>query len=61
MYEPCNMVLLHDHLEVQNKIQDHCKSELFVMDLKHWDPNVYNIKPLLWEGSYAYGELATVI
>ena len=41
-----NLVLLHDHQEGQNKIQDHYKSELFGMELKHWDPNVYNIKPL---------------
>ena len=41
-----NLVLLHDHLEGQNKIQDHYKSKLFVVDSKHQDPNVYNIKPL---------------
>ena len=41
-----NLVLLHDHPEGQNKIQDHYKSKLFVMELKHWDPNVYKIKPL---------------
>ena len=41
-----NLVLLHDHPEGQNKIQDHYKSELFVIESKHWDPNVYKIKPL---------------
>ena len=41
-----NLVLLHNHLEGQNKIQDHYKSELFVMESKHQDPNVYKIKPL---------------
>ena len=41
-----NLVLLHVHPEGWNKIQDHYKSELFVMELKHRDPNVYNIKPL---------------
>ena len=45
-----NLVLLHDHPEGQNKIQDHYKSELFVMESKHWDPNVYNIKPLYGKG-----------
>ena len=55
-----NLVLLHDHLEGQNKIQDNYKSKLFVVESKHQDPNVYNIKPLLWVGSYAYGELVTV-
>ena len=39
-----NLVLLHDHLEGQNKIQDHYKSKLFVEESKHQDPNVYNIK-----------------
>ena len=41
-----NLVLLHGHLESQNKIQEHYKIELFVVKLKHQDPNVYNIKPL---------------
>ena len=45
-----NLVLLHDHLEGQNKTQDHYKSKLFVVELKHWDPNVYNIKPLCGKG-----------
>ena len=41
-----NLVLLHDHPEGQNKIQDHYKSKLFVVESKHQDPNVYKIKPL---------------
>ena len=45
-----NFVLLHDYPEDQNKIQDLYNSELFVMALKHWDPNVYNIKPLCGKG-----------
>ena len=45
-----NFVLLHDHLEGQNKLQDHYKNKLFIVELKHWDPNVYNIKPLCGKG-----------
>ena len=45
-----NLVLLHDHPEGQNKIQDHYKSELYIMESKHWDPNVYKIKPLCGKG-----------
>ena len=45
-----NLVLLHDHPEGQNKIQDHYKSELYVVELKHQDPNVYKIKPLCGKG-----------
>ena len=45
-----NLVLLHDHPEGQNKIQDHYRSKLFVMDSKHQDPYVYNIKPLCGKG-----------
>ena len=41
-----NLVLLCDNPEGQNKIQDHYKSELFVVESKHKDPNVYKIKPL---------------
>ena len=39
------MVLLHDHAEDQNKIEDNYKSELFVVESKHWDSNAYTIKP----------------
>ena len=45
-----NLVLLCDHPEGWNKIQDHYKSELFVLESKHWDPNVYKIKPLCGKG-----------
>ena len=45
-----NLVLLRDHPEGQNKIQDHYKSKLYVMELKHQDPNVYKIKPLCGKG-----------
>ena len=41
-----NLVLLHDHLEGRKKIQDHYKSELFVMESKHQNPNFYKITPL---------------
>ena len=40
-----NLVLLRDHPEGWNKIQDNYKSELFVMESQHQDPNVYTIKP----------------
>ena len=33
-----NLVLLHDHLEGQNKIQYHYKSELFVVELNTGTP-----------------------
>ena len=39
-------MLLHDHPKGHNKIQDNYKDELFVIDSKHQDPNVYIIKPL---------------
>ena len=45
-----NLVLLHDHPEGQNKIQDHYKSELYVVESKQQDPNVYKIKPLCGNG-----------
>ena len=37
--------------EGPNKIQDHYKSKLFVVESKHQDPNVYNIKPLCGKGA----------
>ena len=46
-----NLVLLRDHPEGQNKIQDNYKSKLFVMESQHQDPNVYTIKPLNGKGS----------
>ena len=45
-----NLVLLHDHPEGCNKIQDNYKNELFVVESKHQDPNVYIIKPLNCKG-----------
>ena len=39
-----NLVLLHDYLRGHSKIQDNSRSELFVMELKHKNPNVYTIK-----------------
>ena len=41
-----NLVLLRDHPEGRCKIQDNYKSELFMVLLKHKDPNVYIIHPL---------------
>ena len=45
-----NLVLLHDHQEGHTKIQDNYKSELFVMESKYQDPNMYIIKPLNGKG-----------
>ena len=45
-----NLVLLRDHPEGRNKIQDNYKNELFVMESKHQDPNVYFIRPLNGKG-----------
>ena len=41
-----NLVLLRDHSEGQNKIQDGYKPDLFKVTGKHQDPNVYYIRPL---------------
>ena len=41
-----NLVLLRDHPEGRHKIQDNYKSELFIVVLKHKDPNVYTIHPV---------------
>ena len=43
-------MLLCDHPEGHNKIQDNYKNELFVIESKHQDPNVYIIKPLNGKG-----------
>ena len=45
-----NLVLLCDHPEDWNKIQDNYKSKLFVMESKHQVPNANNIKPLSGKG-----------
>ena len=41
-----NLVLLRNHLEGRNKIQDDYKSDLFEVIGKHSDPNAFFIKPL---------------
>ena len=41
-----NLVLLRDHPEGHNKIQDNYKTEPFVVIGHHKDPNVYIIQPL---------------
>ena len=41
-----NLVLLHEHPEGQKGIQDNYKSELFIMDSRHKDPNVYSVRLL---------------
>ena len=45
-----NLVLLRDHPEGRNKIQDNYKSELFIVSDHHQDPNVYYITPLSGKG-----------
>ena len=45
-----NLVLLRDHPEGQNKIQDNYKSELFVIVDHHKDPNVCLIQSLNKKG-----------
>ena len=45
-----NLVLLLDHLEGCNKIQDKYKEPEFVMVCRHAEPNVYDIKPVNGKG-----------
>ena len=45
-----NLVLLRDHPEGRNKIQDKYKSEKFVVVGKCPEPNVYQIKPVNGNG-----------
>ena len=45
-----NMVLLPNHPEGNNKIQDKYKSEKFVVIGKHPEQNVYHIKPVNCNG-----------
>ena len=45
-----NLVLLQDHPEGCNKIQDKYKSKKFVVVGKHPEPNVYCIKPVNGNG-----------
>ena len=41
-----NLVLLRDHTEARNKIQDNYKSKLVIIVSKHKDPNVSTIYPM---------------
>ena len=41
-----NLVLLYNHLEGRNKIQDDYKPDLFEVTGKHSDPDAFFIKPL---------------
>ena len=41
-----NLVLLRDHLEGRNKIQDDYKPDLFEVTDKHSDPNAFFVRPL---------------
>ena len=45
-----NLVLLHDHPEGRNKIQDDYKPDLFEVTGKHSDPNAFFVKPLDGKG-----------
>ena len=45
-----NLVLLRDHPEGCNKIQDNYKSKLFIIVDHHKDPNVYIIQSLNKKG-----------
>ena len=45
-----NFVLLHDHSEGQNKIQDDYKPDLFEVTGKHSDPNAFFVKSLDGKG-----------
>ena len=43
-------MLVRDHHEGQNKIQDNYKSELFVILAHHKDPNIYIIQSVKKKG-----------
>ena len=45
-----NLVLLRDHPEGRNKIQDDYKLDLFEVTGKHSDPNAFFVKPLDGKG-----------
>ena len=45
-----NLVLLSNHPEGQNKIQDNYKPDLFEVTGKHSDPNAFFVKPLDGKG-----------
>ena len=56
-----NLVLLRDHPEGHNKIQDNYKSEPFVIIDHHKDPNVYIIQPLDKKGPKKVVNKMTVV
>ena len=45
-----NLVLLRDHPEGRNKIQDDYKPDLFEVVSKHQDPNAFFVKPINGKG-----------
>ena len=45
-----NLVLLRDHPEGRNKIQDDYKPDLFEVVGKHQDPNAFYVKPMDGKG-----------
>ena len=45
-----NLVLLRDHPEGRNKIQDDYKPDLFEVVGKHQDPNAFYVKPIDGKG-----------
>ena len=45
-----NLVLLRDHPDGRNKIQDDYKPDLYEVTAQHQDPNVYYVKPLEGKG-----------
>ena len=45
-----NLILLQDHPEGYNKIQDKYKSEKFLLVVKCPEPKVYHIKPVNGNG-----------
>ena len=56
-----NVVLLRDHPEGQNKIQDNNKSELFDTVAYHKNPHVYIIQSLNKKGPKRDTQQATVV
>ena len=55
-----NLVFRGIILKVETKIQDNCKSELFIIVSKYNDPNVYTIHPL-HGGSGVYDQPMTIV
>ena len=50
MFHRATYVLLHDHSEGNNKIQDKYKETKFVLVHRHVEPNVCDIKPVNGKG-----------